>query len=224
MLVAYSNYFKILVFYLTVAAEVVYADQSNIEKIVIGHFSSGYLSGWKDKAFKGQTSYQLVKIDGQQVLKAESKDAASGLFYDQRIDLQKTPFINWRWRIENRMGNINEQEKSGDDFTARIYAVKSGGLVFWNSKAVNYVWSSGSDKGESWPNPFAGDHVMMTAVRSSADSTGTWYVEKRNLREDFKRLFGEDIEFIDAVAIMTDTDNSHGQATAYYGDIYFSAE
>ncbi len=224
MFAEYSSYLKVLVCYLTVAAQAVYADESNIEKVVIGHFSSGSFSGWQEKEFKGQTRYQIVNIDGQEVLKAESKDAASGLFYDQRIDLRKTPFINWRWRIANSMGNINEKEKSGDDFAARIYAVKSGGLVFWNSKAVNYVWSSGTEKGKNWPNPFAGDHVMMTAVRSSADNIGTWYVEKRNLREDFKRLFEEDIEFIDALAIMTDTDNSHGQATAYYGDIYFSAE
>ncbi len=163
-------------------------------------------------------------MDKVKVLKAESKDTASGLFYEQRIDLQKTPFINWRWRVENLMDSVNEQDKSGDDFVARIYVIKSGGLVFWNSKAINYVWSSASAKEKSWPNPFAGDHVMMTAVRSSADKTGTWYTEKRNLRADFKRLTGEDIQYIDAVAVMTDTDNAHGEAKAYYGDIYFSAK
>jgi Protein of unknown function (DUF3047) len=194
------------------------------DKVVIGDFSSGSLAGWKHKEFEGQTDYRLEEIDGIRALKAESKNAGSGLFNEQRIDLQKTPFINWRWRIENRMDKLNEQEKAGDDFSARIYVVKSGGLIVWNSKAINYVWSSGSAKEKKWPNPFAGDHVMMTAIRSSTDKTQTWYVEKRNLREDFKKLTGEDIEFIDAVAVMTDTDNAHGKATAYYGDIYFTAE
>ena len=194
------------------------------DKCMVGLFSAGSLTGWKTQVFKGQTTYRVAKIDGEQALKADSENAASGLYYEHRIDLQKTPVLNWRWRIENRMGKIDEQAKSGDDFAARVYVVKSGGLAFWNKKAVNYVWSNVSPIGKSWPNPFAGDHVMMLAVRSPTDNTGTWYSEKRNVRADFKQLTGEDIQFIDAVAIMTDTDNAHGKATAYYGDIYFSAE
>jgi Protein of unknown function (DUF3047) len=198
------------------------ADQQN--QIPIGNFSAGALTGWKNKEFKGQTHYQIAKIGDVQALKAVSNAAASGLFYEQKIDLEKTPVMNWRWRIENSLGKIDEQAKSGDDFAARVYVVKSGGLVFWNTKAINYIWASTSPKDKTWPNPFAGDHAMMVAVRSSNDKIGTWQTEKRNVREDFKRLTGEDIKSIDAVAIMTDTDNSKGKATAYYGDIYFTAE
>ena len=65
---------------------------------------------------------------------------------------------------------------------------------------------------------------MMLALRSSGDQTSTWYTEKRNILADLKQLFGEDIHTIDAVAIMTDTDNAKGKATAYYGDIYFTKD
>jgi Protein of unknown function (DUF3047) len=218
-----SNSLKIICLWLLLATIPSLADgQKN--QIVIGNFSAGTLTGWKAKEFKGQTQYQLTKIDDVQALKADSDTAASGLFFEQKIDLEKTPVMNWRWRIENRMGKVDEQAKSGDDFTARVYVVVSGGLVFWNTKAINYVWASTSSKDKVWPNPFAGDHAMMVAVRSSGDKTGTWYTEKRNVREDFKRLTGEDIKSIDAVALMTDTDNAKGKATAYYGDISFTAE
>jgi Protein of unknown function (DUF3047) len=200
------------------------ADEQSQSGLTVGSFSTGSLSGWKTKEFKGQTQYKVAKLDGSQVLKADSNAAASGLFYEQRIDLEKTPIMNWRWRIENRLGAIDEQTKSGDDFAARVYVVKSGGLVFWNTKAINYVWSSTSPKDKTWPNPFAGDHATMVAVRSSSDNIGTWYTEKRNIRADFKKLTGEDVLYIDAVAIMTDTDNAKGKATAYYGDIYFTSE
>lgn len=215
--------FFINAFVLLFTALPCYADDQ-AQQIKVGNFSGGSLTGWKEKEFKGKTDYRIVKLDGLQVLEAESNAAASGLFYEQRIDLQKTPVMNWRWRIENRMGDINEQTKSGDDFTARIYVVVSGGLVFWNTKAINYVWASASPKGKTWPNPFAGNHAMMVAVRSTADQTGTWFSEKSNIRADFKTLTGEDIQAIDAVAIMTDTDNANGKAKAYYGDIYFTAE
>jgi len=193
-----------------------------VEKLMIGSFSAGSFDHWESKEFKGQTKYQIVYLAGARVLKAESADSASGLFKEQRIDLQKTPVMNWRWCIENRLGNINEQAKSGDDYAARVYVVISGGLTFWRTKAINYVWASTSPKGKTWPNAFAGDHAMMIALRSSSDQTGTWYMEKRNILADLKQQFGKDIRYIDAVAIMTDTDNAHGKVTAYYGDLYFS--
>jgi hypothetical protein len=130
--------------------------------------------------------------------------------------------MNWRWRIENHLGAVNEQAKSGDDYAARVYVVVSGGLAFWRTRAINYVWASASPKGKIWPNAFAGDHAMMITLRSSSDQTGVWYIEKRNILVDLKQQFGEDMGYIDAVAIMTDTDNAHGKVTAYYGDIYFS--
>ena len=98
----------------------------------------------------------------------------------------------------------------------------SGGLAFWRTRAINYVWASASPKGKVWPNAFAGNHAMMIALRSSSDQTGTWYTEKRNILADLKQQFGEVQPYIDAVAIMTDTDNTHGTVTAYFGDVYFT--
>jgi len=213
---------KISVFYTLMFLSVAACAEVTGENLMIGSFSSGSLDHWESKEFKGQTKYQLIDLAGVRVLKAESADNASGLFKEQRIDLQKTPVMNWRWRIENRLGNLNEQSKSGDDYAARVYVVISGGLTFWRTKAINYVWASASATGKIWPNAFAGNHAMMIALRSTKDQTGTWYTEKRNILADLKQQFGEDIHYIDAVALMTDTDNAHGKATAYYGDIYFS--
>lgn len=195
------------------------------EKLIIGAFSSGTLDHWEAKEFKGATHYKIVDLAGTNVLKAESTNSASGLFNEQRIDLHKTPIMNWRWHIENRLGsNLNEQEKSGDDYAARVYVVVNGGAAFWQTKALNYVWSSTSPVGKVWPNAYAGANGKMTmiALRSSTDKTGTWYSEKRNILDDLKHQFGEDIQYIDAVAIMSDSEDSQGKVTAYYGDIYFS--
>ncbi len=193
-------------------------------RIVIGDFSSGNLQQWEAKSFAGTTDYQIVSQDKTSVLKAVSHASASGLFKQQTIDLLKTPFLNWRWRIENSLGKINEQSRSGDDYSARVYVLIDGGWTFWKTKAINYVWASNSPKDSQWPNAFAGNNAMMLAVRSAKDKKATWHQEKRNIIEDFKALYGIDIRYIDAVALMTDTDNAGGHATAYYGDIYFSAQ
>jgi hypothetical protein len=195
------------------------------ETTQISDFSASSLEGWKKKQFKGSTSYQLTQIGEKQVLLAESQNSASALIKKVHIDIRKYPFLNWTWRIENRLATENEKNKSSDDYAARIYVVIDGGIFIWKTKAVNYVWANHqASKGETWENAFAGKNVLMIALRNRQDKLSTWYTEKRNVYEDLKGLFGTEFHFIDAIAIMTDTDNTHGQAKAYYGDIYFSED
>lgn len=193
-------------------------------RLVVGDFSSEQLSGWEEENFDGRTMYRLVEDEGTTVLRATSEDSASGLVKHQRIDLQNYPYLNWRWRIHRRLPPRLEQAKSGDDYPARIYLVVSGGWRFWKSRAVNYVWARSAAKEESWPNAFAGNNVTMIALRNVEDATDTWYEEKRNVLEDLRRIVGPHVRYVDAVALMTDTDNSDSSTSSDYGDIYFSKQ
>jgi hypothetical protein len=192
-------------------------------KIAISNFATAGLAGWEEKSFFGKTDYQITKQGNETVLKATSQAAASGLFKKKRIDLQQTPYLNWRWRVDTPLHSLDEKTKSGDDYGARVYVVIDGGLFFWKTKAINYVWASAVPAGESWPNAFAGNSAMMLALRSSTDTAATWYLEKRNVAADLKEFFGTEVRYIDAVAIMTDTDNSGQQTTAYYDNIVFTS-
>lgn len=193
-------------------------------RVEISAFASNTLSGWQAKSFSGATSYNLVEDSNRTVLRAVSSNAASGLVKKIRIDLRKTPYVNWSWKIDNQLEGIDETVKKGDDYPARLYLVKSGGALVWRTKALNYVWSSTQQRGSAWPNAFSPKNSAMLATRGVADTPGHWVVEKRNVREDFKKAFGVDIKRIDAVALMTDTDNTGRSARAYYGDIYFTAD
>ena len=190
----------------------------------ISSFKEKGLADWEEKSFKGNTSYQVVDLDGMKVLQAVSLMSASGLYKIYRINLKETPFLNWRWRIENRIDSGDETKKSGDDYAARVYLIIDGGFLFWKTKALSYVWANSAVKGSVWDNAFAGKSVKMLALRSAGDETKKWLTEKRNVYEDMKRVFGEEISTIDAVAVMTDTDNSKSQAITYYTDIYFSVD
>lgn len=187
----------------------------------VGDFANHGLDDWQRRSFQGETDYELVDVDGEQVLKAESRAAASGLYRKQTIDLTRTPWLNWRWKVKNTLGDINERSKSGDDYPARVYVVFSGGVAFWRTRTVVYVWSSNQPVGSEWKNAYT-DHARVIALQSGDGKAGQWIAEKRDVREDYRRLFGEDVEEADAVAIMTDTDNTGGSATAWYADIRFT--
>ena len=200
------------------------AGSATVSRVEIGQFSAGNSAGWETKAFVGETDYQLQNDGNKTVLTAKAIGSASGLGKKIKIDLRKTPYVNWSWKVDRGLGQVNEKTKKGDDFAARLYVVKSGGALIWKTKALNYVWSSNQSKDEIWPNAFQPKNAIMLSVRGKEDQIGQWVTEKRNVREDLRKAFGKDIDQIDAVAIMTDTDNSGRTASAAYGEIFFTAE
>lgn len=192
-------------------------------RVEVGLFSQINVDGWKVKEFDGITSYYLTLVDGKRALAADSNQSASALYKKMTVDLSKTPILNWSWRKKLPINPGNELNKDGDDFVARIYVVKSGGILWWRTLALNYVWSYQHKKNQSWDNPFVGAKSKMLAQRDATDPSDIWFVERRNVVLDFRQLFGRDIKEIDVVAIMTDSDNSGLSAVALYGDIFFSA-
>ncbi|MEK6806432.1 MAG: DUF3047 domain-containing protein [Pseudomonadota bacterium] len=185
-----------------------------------GLFSMTGFEGWEPQIFKklAPTSYRLVKDGNTQVVQANCKTSASGLIHEGGIDLTRTPILQWRWKVDRVYSGINEKEKSGDDFPARIYVVRKGGLAIWRTRSVAYTWASQQPKGSHWPNPFA-RQVHMVAVESGAGKVGKWVTERRDLRADFKDYFELDIETLDGIALMSDCDNAGGAMRAWFGDI-----
>jgi len=191
--------------------------------VAVGRFSVTGLAGWEPHRFSGETRYRLVEQGGVQVVEARSDGTASGLYRRVHVDLTRTPILHWRWRVENTLPGVDERTRAGDDYPARIYVVREGGLAFWRTRALSYVWASGQPAGSHWPNAFT-DRAGMIAVRSGRAGLMAWQEERRDVRADFRQLFGEEITEVDVVALMTDTDNSGGSARAFYGDIRFAPE
>ena len=155
-------------------------------------------------------------------LKAEAKGQASGIGREIKVDLNKTPFINITWKIEQGITGIKEKTKKGHDFAARISVVKETGALPWQKKVMNYVFSSNEKTNTHWVGPYRKqiiDYVASSLVDQPLD---TWVTVKLNVKDHFKKFLDMDLDEIDGVVIMTDTDNTDQKAVAYYKDIYFS--
>jgi hypothetical protein len=193
------------------------------ESIMVGDFGNNDLSSWQTNSFVGETRYKSEA--GK--LTAIASASASGLVKKIHIDLNKTPFLNWSWKVEKssllESPTHHEREKAGDDYPVRIYIVIDGGWAFWRTLALNYVWSANQQVGTSWENAYTSNAIML-AVDSGKEAAGTWQHHKRNLKEDLKQYLGIEVEQIDAVAIMSDTDNTGGTTEAAYGNIFFSSD
>ena len=199
---------------------------SNAEVINVFDFTEKELANLEVRKVRGadnKTTYSAGSNDKGNYLKALADNAASGLGKKIKIDLNVTPFINITWKVEKDLSGIVENSKKGHDFAARVFVIKKTGATPLSNRAVNYVFSSNRNVGENWPSPYTKksiDNVLST----TKENLNKWVTVKSNVKEDFKRFHDLDINELDGIAIMADTDNSKKKSISYYQNIYFSAD
>ena len=204
----------------------IFSNFSFADEVKVFDFTEVELSELKVRKVRGadnKTIYTVGSNDNGNFLKAVADNAASGLGKEVKIDLNKTPFINITWKIEKDLPGIKENTKKGHDFAARVFAVKKTGATPLSNRAINYVFSSNSEVGFNSPSPYTKKSID-NVLASTKNNLNEWITVKANVKEDFKRFHDLNVDELDGLAIMSDTDNSKMKAIAYYQNIYFSAE
>ena len=216
----FMNYLKYISLFL------ILCNVSFANEVKIFNFTESEISSLKVRKVRGadnKTIYTLGSNENGNYLKAIADNAASGLGKEVKIDLNKTPFINITWKIEKDLPGIKENSKKGHDFAARVFAVKKTGATPLSNRAINYVFSSNSEVGFNSPSPYTKKSID-NVLASTKNNLNKWITVKTNVKEDFKKFHDLDVNELDGLAIMSDTDNSKMEAIAYYQNIYFSAE
>ena len=175
----------------------------------------------KVRGADNKTTYTIGSNENGNFLKAVADNAASGLGKEMKIDLNKTTYINITWKIERDLSGIKENTKKGHDFAARVFAVKKTGATPLSNRAINYVFSSNNEVGFNSPSPYTKKSID-NVLASTKSNLNEWITVKANVKKDFKKFHDLDVNELDGLAVMSDTDNSKMKAIAYYQNIYFS--
>lgn len=215
------------------------------EAPVVTPFSSsdqktGIPGAWQPLTFpkiSTLTQYRAVQRNHRTVIQARSQGGASGLVHALDMDPARFPWLVWRWQVDHALEGADITTKAGDDCAARIYVTfkYDGGSKSWWERlkhktarvfaghelpgsALVYVWTGSAQVGSIIDSPYT-HRSKMIVVQSGNDLKGRWISERRNIVEDYRLAFGASPPAIMGIAIMTDTDNTGGETTAYYGDI-----
>ena len=196
------------------------------EKLMVFDFTEEELNSLEVRKVRGadaKTLYSIGNNENGSYLKAVAENAASGVGKEIKINLDKTPFINITWKIEKDLRGIKENTKKGHDFAARVFVIKKTGATPLSNRAINYVFSSNSNVGETWPSPYTKKSID-SVLASTKSNLNEWVTVRANVKEDFKKFHDLDVEELSGIAIMADTDNSKLTAVSYYQNIFFSSE
>ena len=215
-----TKFIKIIAIYLLIMSSVC------AEKLIVLDFTEEELNSLEVRKVRGadaKTVYSIGNNENGNYIKAVADNAASGVGKEIKINLDKTPFINITWKIEKDLKGIKENTKKGHDFAARVFVIKKTGATPLSNRAINYVFSSNSNVGETWPSPYTKKSID-SVLASTKSNLNEWVTVKANVKEDFKKFHDLDVEELSGIAIMADTDNSKLTAVSYYQNIFFSSE
>ena len=213
-------------FYTLVLFILIVCINAQAENIRIFDFNETELNELEVRKVRGadnKTLYSVGLDKNGNFLKAVADNSASGLGKKVNIDLNKTPIINITWKVEKDLAGIQENTKKAHDYAARVFVIKKTGATLLSNRAINYVFSSNNEIGFNAPSPYTKksiDYVLST----TKDSLNEWITVKSNVKEDFKKFHNLDVDQLDGLAIMADTDNSKLKTVSYFQNIYFSSK
>ena len=184
--------------------------------------SPAAVQGWQERRFHGETSYRVEDGGRGPALHAVAVGSASGRCLQVGIDLQSVPIVRWFWRLDQAPPRRDERTREGDDQGLRLSFLYQAGVMEEDILALQYVWSQSEQPGAIWPNPFVANAHEL-AARSGPAQPGRWRTERRDLQADFRAAFGQAVDQVDAVCLMTDGDQTGALVEGWYGDITFQA-
>ncbi len=195
-------------------------------------------SGWKIYATSrhhATARMAIVRDGGVSVFSIDAKAASGAIAH--ALDIPAASTLSWRWKVDHSVAKADLSKKSGDDFAARVYVFFDvpRSRLSWLQRmklklasrslghpiptaALCYVWDNRHPVGTIAANAYT-NLVRTIVVQSGNAHAGTWQVQQRDLAADFRAAFGRAAPHVTGVALSSDTDNTGGHVTAWYGDL-----
>jgi len=183
----------------------------------------GIPTGWSQyETIGGRPAYDftVVENDGRRALLLKSHDDHSTIARELHVDLRATPILEWSWKAVQLPVGADIRRKETSDLTAHIFVIWPRFPAMVRSRLIGYVWDAAAPMQTVEKSRKTGS-VHFFVLQSGPGELGRWLTERRNVLEDYRRVFGEDPENPRALALSIDTNDTHSEAEALIGRIAF---
>lgn len=187
--------------------------------------------GWKPDKVIGNPLMKLVKEGDCVCLKMMCNNESSfGIKREVKVDIKEYPFLNWKWKATRLPEGGDIRVHSKDDQAAQLYIAfpATGFPERFNMPVISYIWDYEAPKG--WMGrsaQFAWSKMRYIVLRNKTDKLEHWYTEKRNIYQDYKKLFknvnqGEPTGHTKGLAVYINSQHTKSSAESAICDIYFT--
>tara|TARA_Y100000814_G_C12333046_1_gene402005 strand:+ start:234 stop:935 length:702 start_codon:yes stop_codon:yes gene_type:complete len=213
-------FFVIFVFFintsLSYAQEITVADFNNIQI----KKNSNIPLGWILKIWRGKPDLKLIKEKENKIYRLRSKASAISIYKEIKLDVRKSPILEWTWKATKIPEKGSAKHYSRDDQAIGIYVVFPRFPSMLNSRLIAYIWDSNVPKGKILRSR---KQLMVhyIVVRSGKKDLRKWITERRNVLEDYKKIFSSSPPKIGGISIMIDSDDTNDSAESFIKKITF---
>ncbi|MEN8256858.1 MAG: DUF3047 domain-containing protein [Thermodesulfobacteriota bacterium] len=157
----------------------------------------------------------FVTKENVPAIRLNSNNSASIIIRHVDIDLDEYPFLSWNWFIEQPITSTkNEKFWWGDDHPARLvifFQTDSG-----KKRSMEIIWGNRL-KGGDYKYTSLSHHYV---ARGGTDDLNRWIHEEVNLLQIYHNIWpGPKPAKVMAIGIFTDSDNTNGKTTCYFGTV-----
>lgn len=207
------------------------AAQPTASDVVVDDWRAGILGqvgippGWEGQAW-GKTSgfaLSIVVDEGQRVLRLESRDDRATITRDLRgsVSLARTPILRWRWKVITAPAGGDARRLETSDQAAQVYVTWPRPPALLRSRIIGYAWDTTAPAGTTFRSQKTGT-VTYIILRSGLAEVGRWLDERRDVRADYRAIFGEEPPDPGAITLSIDSNDTHSHAESLIGPIRFS--
>ena len=175
---------------------------------------------WKSKAEEPELQ---VQKEGEVVSVRFKADKSSfGLRKELDLNIKEFPYLNWKWKVTQLPEKGDFRHKDTDDQAAQVYVLFPRFPAKFNTDFVCYYWESNpKNKGLEGPSA-AWSKARVIVLQAGKEKLNQWVTEKRNVYEDYKRLFGKEPPKVGGVAFYSNSQHTQSSAEFFLDEIYFS--
>ena len=189
------------------------------DRIVIADFSGGIdargvPAGWQLKEKSGKAEFGVVQDGDLHALRLRSADTSYSIQKSVDLDVKQHPILTWKWKVTKLPAGGDFRKSKTDDQAAQLF------LAFSKTKAIVYIWDTSAPQGlmkDAPAPPFM--RIKAVVVRSGPAETGKWITEKRNVLEDYRKLYGQDPPPIQGVRLQINSQHTETSAESYFADV-----
>ena len=206
--------------------------------------SPGLHPGWLHLKLPGKQVNQFTPVveDRRIAMLVQSDTSASLLRQQVHVASHELGSVKFSWKVPELIAQADMALRHADDSPVRIVLAFEGDRSGFSDKnamlselshtltgeplpyaTLMYVWCNTRAPGSVIVNPRT-DRIRKIVVESGAKNLNQWLDYDRNIRADFEKAFGEPPGALVGIGIMTDTDNTHSMAKAWYGKVNVGAK
>ncbi len=193
-----------------------------VDKFSVGKQSGGIPEGWSLEKKTGEPEIKVEQTGDNAYVHFRSANSSFGLKKEMDFSIKDYPYLNWKWKVTQLPEKGDFLKKETDDQAAQVYVIFPRFPAKLNTEIVGYLWESNrKNKGAEGVSP-AWSKSKVIVLQAGPEKLNQWVQEKRNVYEDYKKLFKKEPPKTGGISLYINTQHTQGKGECFFSQIYFS--